>query len=99
VPSEDAVYSYHTDAMILEITEDIAKKYYISETFATNYINMAALTIHSTQNSKIQSQTETEFEKTKYSLPSNIGNDSSQAAMVIIDHETRAGNSMCWCFG
>ena len=88
IKSEDAVYSYHTDALILEITEDIAKKYHISETFATNYINMAGLTIHSTQDSKVQDTTETEFEKSKYSIPSKNGDNSSQAAMVIIDHKT-----------
>lgn len=88
IPSEDAVYSYHTDALILEVTEDIAKKYNISKTFATNYINMAGLTIHSTQDSKIQKQTETEFEKSKYSIASKMGGNSSQAAMVIIDHKT-----------
>ena len=86
--SEDAVYSYHTDALILEITEDIAEKYNISETFATNYLNMAGLTIHSTQDSKVQDKTETEFEKSKYSIPSKNGGNSSQAAMVIIDHKT-----------
>lgn len=84
----DGVYSYHTDALISEITADISKKYKISDTFATNYINMAGLTISSTQNSKIQSQTEQEFEKSKYSLKSKNNGDSSQAAMVIIDHKT-----------
>ena len=49
-----SIYSYHTDALILQITEDIAKKYNISTTFATNYINMAGLTVYSTQNTKIQ---------------------------------------------
>lgn len=88
IKSEDAVYSYHTDALILEITEDIAQKYNISETFATNYINMAGLTIHSTQDSKVQDTTETEFEKPKYSIASKNGGNSSQAAMVIIDHKT-----------
>lgn len=88
IKSEDAVYSYHTDALILEITEDIAQKYNISETFAINYINMAGLTIHSTQDSKVQDTTETEFEKPKYSIASKNGGNSSQAAMVIIDHET-----------
>lgn len=87
--SEEAIYSYHTDALILEITEEIAKKYHISESFATNYMNMAGLTIHSTQDSKVQEKTEAEFEKSKYSLPSKKnGGNSSQAAMVIIDHET-----------
>ncbi len=88
IKSEDAIYSYHTDALILEITEDIAKKYHISQSFATNYMNMAGLTIHSTQDSKVQEKTETEFEKSKYSLPSKTGGNSSQAAMVIIDHKT-----------
>lgn len=89
IDSKDAVYSYHTDALILEITEDIAKKYNISKNFATNYINMAGLTIYGTQDSKIQKQTEVEFEKSKYSKPSKKeGGNSSQAAMVIIDHKT-----------
>ena len=88
IESEEAVYSYHTDALILEVTKDIAKKYNISESFATNYLNMAGLTIHSTQDSKIQEKTETEFEKSRYSLPSKNDENSSQAAMVIIDHKT-----------
>ena len=88
VSAGDGVYSYHTDALINEITEDISEKYHISETFATNYINMAGLTIHSTQDSSIQKETETEFEKSKYSRASKIGGNSSQAAMVIIDHTT-----------
>lgn len=88
IQSKEAVYSYHTDALILEITEDIADKYHISKTFANNYMNSAGLTIHSTQDSKVQEKTETEFEKTKYSLLSKKGGDSSQAAMVIIDHKT-----------
>lgn len=86
--SEEAVYSYHTDALILDVTEDIADKYNITETFATNYLNMAGLTIKSTQDSSIQEQTETEFEKSKYRVASKNGTDTSQAAMVIIDHET-----------
>ena len=88
IASGNGVYSYHTDALINEITEDIKDKYNISETFATNYINMAGLTIHSSQNSSIQEQTETEFEKSKYSRASKIGGNSSQAAMVIVDHTT-----------
>ena len=82
------IYSYHTDALIPEITKDISNKYKISETFATNYLEMAGLTIYSTQDSKIQKQTEAECEKSKYSLPSKSGGNSSQAAMIIIDHKT-----------
>lgn len=88
VLSSDDVYSYHTDALITEITKDICKKYNISETFATNYIYMAGLTIYSTQDSSIQNQMQNEMKKGKYILASKNGGDSSQAAMVIIDHKT-----------
>lgn len=88
IEAESAVYSYHTDALISEVIGDISEKYNISETFATNYIYMAGLTIYSTQDSNIQDKTETEFEKSKYSIASKNGGNSSQAAMVIIDHKT-----------
>ncbi len=88
ITSGNGVYSYHTDALIPEVTKDIQQKYHISETFATNYINMAGLTIYSTQNTDTQTKTENEFEKSKYSLASKNGGNSSQAAMVIIDHKT-----------
>ena len=88
ISSDDGVYSYHTDALISEITDDIAKKYNISTKFASNYIDMANLTIYSTQDTKIQKETEKEFEKKKYSLISKNGKDFSQAAMVIINQKT-----------
>lgn len=88
VESADGIYSYHTDALITEIVKDIAEKKNITEDFATNYIYMAGLTINSTQNSSIQSQTETEMAKGKYKIPSRQGGDSAQGAMVIIDHST-----------
>ena len=84
----DGVYSYHTDALITEITNDIEEKYNISEEFATNYINMAGLTIHSTEDSEIQEETEKESEKSKYVLKSKTGGDNSQAAMIVMDHKT-----------
>lgn len=96
INASDGVYSYHTDALISEITEDISKKYNISNTFATNYINMAGLIIHSTQDSKIQDQMETEFKKKKYSLKSKTGGDSSQSAMVIINQKD---GSVVGCVG
>ena len=88
ISSENPVYSYHTDALLTEIIEDISKKNGISKTFATNYINMGGLTINSTLDSKIQKQLETEFEKSKYIIESKNSGNSSQAAMVIIDHKT-----------
>ena len=85
---EDNIYSYHTDALLTQLISDMSKRKHISETFATNYINMAGLTIYSTQDSDIQTQMESEFSKSKYQLSSSINNDTSQAAMVIIDHST-----------
>ena len=88
IETDDAIYSYHTDALISQLIDDIANKKKITKTFATNYINMAGLKIYSTQKTSIQNQMEKEFEKTKYQLASKTGGDSSQAAMVIIDHKT-----------
>ena len=88
IETDDAIYSYHTDALISQLIDDIANKKKITKAFATNYINMAGLTIYSTQKTSIQNQMEKEFEKTKYQLASKTGGDSSQAAMVIIDHKT-----------
>ena len=88
IESGDGIYSYHTDALISEVVADIADKKHITETFATNYLYLSGLTINSTQNSDIQDEVETEFNKNQYSVASRQGGDSSQAAMVIIDHTT-----------
>ena len=88
IETENPIYSYHTDALITQLVGDLAEDKNISETFATNYLNMAGLTIHSTQVSDIQSDTEREFKKSQYILNSKDGESTSQAAMVIMDHES-----------
>lgn len=88
VEASDGIYSYHTDALINEIIQDIANKKHITEDFATNYLYLGGLTIHSTQNTNIQDKTETEFNKRQYHIASKEGGDPAQAAMVIIDHQT-----------
>lgn len=80
------VYSYHTDALIHEIIEDISNKYKISDDFAKNYLELAGCKIYSTQISSVQNEIEKEFEKTKYTLTSKNTTSSSQSAMVVIDH-------------
>ena len=90
IPVEEGVYSYHTDALISEVTEDISKKFNISKNFATNYLNMAGATICSTQDSKIQQETEKEFNNKRYQLPSQDGKNHSHAAMVIMDYKKGA---------
>ena len=88
VEASDGIYSYHTDALINEIIQDIADKKNITEDFATNYLYLGGLTINSTQNSSIQDETETEFNKRQYNIASREGGDPAQAAMVIMDHKT-----------
>lgn len=85
----NAIYSYHTDAMIDEIISDLMKEKRISEDFATQYLYLGGLEIQSNQNSSIQSAVEEEFVKEKYILKSSKDNNvTSQAAMVVIDHHT-----------
>lgn len=88
INSESGIYSYHTDALISEVIEDISKKYNITRTFATNYLYLSGLTIHSTQDLDIQETVENEFNKKQYRISSNQGGDPAQAAMIIIDHTT-----------
>ena len=88
VIAKETINSYHTDALQSQIIEELCTKKHMSETFATNYIEMAGLTITSTVNVSIQNEMEQEFQKSKYQLKSQNGGDPSQAAMVIIDHKT-----------
>ena len=86
IESENPIYSYHTDALITEVIADLAEDKNITETFAQNYLYLGGLTIHSTQDSSIQEEVETEFLKSQYLLESSDGESTSQAAMVIMDH-------------
>lgn len=87
-PEGDGVYSYHTDALLLEAISDLAQEKKISKTFATNYLYMANAKIYSTQNSSIQEEMEEEFAKKQYQLKASNGEETAQAAMVMIDHKT-----------
>ena len=88
IKTDNSIYSYHTDALITDVINDLAEEKNITETFAQNYLYMGGLTIHSAQDSDIQNQVEKEFLKKQYVLKSADGKDTSQAAMVIIDHKT-----------
>lgn len=88
IETGNPIYSYHTDALISEVISDIAEEKNISEDFATNYLYLSGLTIHSTQDSEIQDIVEEEFLKNQYQLKSSDGETTAQAAMVILDHQT-----------
>ena len=87
-------YSYHTEAAISQVVEQVAEEKNISKELAENYVYSSGLTIHSTQDTKIQERMEDEFEKTsQYARKSRKTKDedgnyvNTQAAMVIIDHK------------
>jgi len=83
------VYSYHTDALINELIDDISKKEGISKEFAKNYIYLSGFNIYSTQNSTIQDIIDTECKKSRYIIPSSKeANQTTQAAVVILDPTT-----------
>lgn len=82
----DGVYSYHSDSVISEVIEDIAKRKHIDTRFAKNYVYMAGLKIYSTENTEIQEKLEDEYEKERYALTSSSSGNKAQSAMVIIDH-------------
>ena len=84
----DCIYSYHTDALINEVIQDLADEKNISEAFAKNYLYLSGSTIYSTQESRMQDKVETESLKSQYILYSANGEDTSQAAMVILNHQT-----------
>ena len=84
----DGIYSYHTDALISEAVSEISKKKNIEKEFATNYIYMAGLTIYSTEDEEIQSKLEKEYLENKYVIKSDLTGNSSQSAMIILDHST-----------
>lgn len=80
------IYSYHTDALINEVISDITDTKHISKDFAANFIYLSGLSIYSTENIEIQKIVEQETQNNKYIIKSANGEDSSQAALVVIDH-------------
>ena len=80
------ISSYHSDAVINEVINDLQKKYFISTDFATNYYCLAGTNIYSTVNKEMQNQLEAELKNSKYILHSKNSDDTSQAAIVVIDH-------------
>ena len=71
-----------------EVIEDLAEEKNISEAFAKNYLYLSGSTIYSTQDSSMQDKVEAESLKSQYILYSANGEDTSQAAMVILNHQT-----------
>lgn len=91
----NSTYSYHTDATITAVIEQIMEEKNISEELARNYVYGSGLTIYSTEDSAVQATVEEEFAKTKYQIPGRekkadgtLKNDHTQSGIVIIDNAT-----------
>lgn len=85
----EKVYSYHTDAMIKEVVEELAEKNGWDEEFAETKLKSGGYIIYTTQDTAIQERMEEEFEKSKYVVASkkNEG-EHTQAAMAVIENNT-----------
>ena len=86
-------YSYHTDALINELIEDLMREKELSKAAAQNYIETKGLSIYSTQLLSVQSVVEQAMGNakrinSKKNTDENGNPIQSQAAMVIIDHKT-----------
>lgn len=85
------MYSYHTDATIAQVIEDVAIEKEISKSLATAYVYSSGLTIYSTQDTELQNKMNSVMvdDSSKYIRNSKLNEGAiSQAAMVIIDNET-----------
>ena len=85
------VYSSHTDALLLQLIEQIMEEKQISKNAAETYLYSSGLKIYSTQVSSIQKVMEEEVKKKKYLVKSKQTKNEdgsavyAQAAMVVID--------------
>ena len=81
------IYSYHVDATITQIVNQIMEERGISKELAENYVYGSGLTIYSTVDTNVQSRLEEEFKKDKYIVKGKV-NEHSQAGMAVIDYRT-----------
>ena len=88
-------YSYHTDAVLEQVINQVMEEKNITRQLAENYVYSSGLTIYSTVDATIQARVEEETAKEKYiksgrekDANGNLLNTQTQAAFVIIDHKT-----------
>lgn len=81
-------YSYHTDAAIEQVINQVMEEKEISRQLAENYVYSSGLTIYSTVNPEIQARLEEEYSKSKYIVTSPSKKQTSQSGMAIVDYKT-----------
>ena len=90
-----SVFSYHTDAVISQVVEQVMQEKNMTEQMAKNYVYSSGLTIHSTVDMNIQNRLEEEYVKEKYIISGRernsdgtLLNEHSQSGMAIVDYKT-----------
>lgn len=87
-------YTYHTEAVINQVIEQVMNEKGISRELAENYVYSSGLTIYSTVDTNIQNTLDEEFKKSKYIISGKqkkdgqLINDHSQAGMAVVDYKT-----------
>ena len=90
-----SIFSYHTDAVISQIIEQVMQEKNMTEQMAKNYVYSSGLTIHSTVDMDIQNRLEEEYKKEKYLIKGReknsdgtLLNQHSESGMAIVDYKT-----------
>ena len=90
-----SVFSYHTDAVISQVVEQVMGERQMTEQMARNYVYSSGLTIHSTVDTNIQNRLEEEYKNSKYIRSGRVKNSNgtllnehTQSGMAIIDYKT-----------
>lgn len=85
VLNESEVNSYFIDALIRQVTKDLAKKYNYDEAHAANNFYSGGYKIYTTLDPDIQSKVETVFNDTSYALKGSDG-QLMQGSFTIMDY-------------
>ena len=90
-----SVFSYHTDAVISQVVEQVMEEKNMTEQMAKNYVYSSGLTIHSTVDTNIQHRLEEEYQQEKYIIrgrkrnrDGTLLNEHSESGMAIVDYKT-----------
>ena len=88
-------YSYHTDAVLEQVINQVMEERGVTRPIAENYVYSSGLTIYSTVDNTIQTRVEEEYKKDKYIISGrqkdengNLINEHSQSGMAIVDYKT-----------
>ena len=93
--SSGSNYSYHTDAVLDQVINQVMEERGVSRQIAENYVYSSGLTIYSTVDASIQARLEEEYQKEKYiksgrdkNKDGTLVNDHTQSGMAIVDYKT-----------